>query len=166
MKARLVGLFVALSASAGCGISDSESNLGTFTFELRDRPDSLSWTQVPIELIVRTEPQSPCLTHALKGDVGFGQDVVAVELASIKLPGDVCIPSDGPAEFSYPIGFGAVRVGNPFYLTFERDGDIERVTAADRYLVIVSDTMIDIAPLRATFTTPIARRVTRGRPLP
>jgi hypothetical protein len=165
MKARLLATFVGLGGLVGCGIFDSEpKDLGTFNFELRDRPDSLTWTQVPIELIVRTEPQSPCLTHALKGDVGFGHDVVAVELSYLKLPDDVCIPSDGPAEFSYPIGFGPVRVGNPFYLTFERDGDIEHVTKADRYLVIVSDTMIDIAPLQSVFTHLSARRVPRGLP--
>jgi hypothetical protein len=139
----------------GCGISDPKDR-STFNFTIRDRPDSLSWTQVPIELVVTTETQSPCLTHALKGDVGFGYDVVAVVLSSIELPGDVCIPSDGPAEFTYPLGFGPVRVGNPFYLTFERGGEV------NRYLVIVSETAIDIAPLQSTFMHPTARRVPRG----
>jgi|SRR5688572_18199799 len=157
MKARLVGTFAVLGALAGCGISDgSPKDLTTFNFTIRELPDSLSWTQVPIKLIVTTETQSPCLTHALKGDVGFGQDVVAVELSSIEMPDDGCIPSDGPAEFSYPLGFGPVRVGNPFYLTFERSGEL------DRYLVIVSATAIDIAPLRSAFTHPIARRIPRG----
>jgi hypothetical protein len=157
MKAQLVGTLAALGALAGCGLVDSDpKDLGTFHFELRERPDSLTWTQVPIELMVTTETQSPCLTYALKGDVGFGQDVVAVVLSRIKLPGDVCIPSEGPAEFKYPIGFGPVRVDNPFYLTFERGGEV------DRYLVMVSATAIDIAPLRSTFTQPVARRVPRG----
>ena len=160
MKARLVGTFAVLHALVGCGIFDSEpKDLGRFNFEIRENPD-LSWTQVPIELNVATEPQSPCLQYALKGEVGFGSDVVAVTLSRIQLPSDVCIPSDGPAEFSYPLGFMAVRVDNPFYLTFESAGEV------DRYLVMVSDTMIDIAPLHATFTTPTARRVSRGGALP
>jgi hypothetical protein len=157
MSARLVAALAALGALAGCGISDSNpKDLSTFTFAIRERPDSLTWTQVPIELVVATEAQSPCLTHALRGDVGFGYDGVAVVLSSIRMPGDVCVPSDGPAEFRYPIGFGPVRVGNPFYLTFERGGEV------DRYLVIVSETAIDIAPLQSAFTHPAARRVPRG----
>ena len=154
MKAHLVGPLAVLCSLAGCGISDPK-DLRTFTFAIRERPD-LSWTQVPIELIVTTETQSPCLSHALRGDVGFGQDVVAVALSSIELPRDVCIPSEGPAEFSNPIGFGPVSLGNPFYLTFQRGGEV------DRYLVIVSETAIDIAPLRSGFTHPTDRRVPRG----
>ena len=154
MKTHVVGTLAALGALSGCGISDPK-DLGTFNFEIRERSE-LSWTQLPIELVVTTEPQSPCLKYALRGDVGFGSDVVAVTLDRIKLPDDVCIPSDGPAEFSYPLGFMAVRVDNPFYLTFERAGEV------DRYLVIVSETEIDIAPLRSNFTQPIARRIPRG----
>jgi hypothetical protein len=156
MKARVVGTFAALGALTACGILDSNpKDVGTFSFELRETPiaDTLSlW----IELVVMTEPQSPCLTHALKGNAGFGIDVVAVTLERVALPRDVCIPSDGPAEFKYPIAFGPVRVDNPFYLTFESGGEV------DRYLVIVSETAIDIAPLRSVFTHPINRRVPRG----
>lgn len=77
-------------------------------------------------------------------------------LNTTDLPNDVCIPSTGPYEFRYPIGFGPVTVDNPFFLTFEQRGRV------DRYLVIVSQTFIDIAPLSAHFTEPTARRVPRG----
>ena len=40
-------------------------------------------------------------------------DVVAVNLTHTDLPGDTCIPSNGPFEFRYPIGFGPVRNDNP-----------------------------------------------------
>lgn len=156
MNARLVVTWTALGALLGCGIVDSDQQYpGTFTFDIRERPE-LASTQLPIEVHVATETQSPCLTYALQGNVGFGMNVVGVELSTIKLPEDVCIPSQGPAEFSYPIGFMSVRVNNPFYLTFAHGGEV------DRYLVIVSDSMIDIAPLRSAFTHPNARRVPRG----
>lgn len=153
MKAHLVGTFAVLGALAGCGISDPK-DLGTLSFELRS--DTASAQPMPIELVVRTEEQTPCLKFVLQGSVGFGMDVVAVNFTQTNLPESACIPSNGPFVFRYPIGFGPVRNDNPFFLTFERAG------AVDRYLVIVSDTAIDIAPLRSVFTQPNATHVPRG----
>jgi|SRR5881394_316433 len=152
MKARLVGVFVGLGSLAACGISDPK-DLGILNFDIR--PDTASSQTMPIELVVRTEPQSPCLKYVLQGIVGFGMDVVAVNFTQTNLPESTCIPSDGPFVFRYPIGFGAVRNDNPFFLTIERAG------AVDRYLVLVSDSTIDIAPLRSAFTHPNATHVPR-----
>lgn len=153
MKAHLVGTLAAIGALAACGISDPK-DLGILNFDVR--PDTASSQPMPIELVVRTEPQSPCLKYVLQGIVGFGMDAVAVNFTQTNLPESTCIPSDGPFEFRYPIGFGPVRDGNPFFLTIERAG------AVDRYLVIVSDSAIDIAPLRSAFTHANATHVPRG----
>lgn len=155
MKARSVGTWAALGAQLGCGLLDSEPRT-QFDFEIRERPE-LEWTQVPIDVRVATDTQSPCLRYALQVHVGFGNAGVGFELSTIDLPTDVCIPSDGPAEFTHPIGFLAVNEDNPFYLTFAHRGEV------DRYVVLVSDSAIDIAPLRSEFTHPIARRILRNQ---
>jgi hypothetical protein len=152
MKAQWVGTVAALGSLAGCGISDPK-DLGTLNFEIRQ--DTASSQPMPIELVVRTEEQTPCLKFVLQGSVGFGMDVVAVNFTQTDLPESTCIASDGPYEFRYPIGFGPVRNDNPFFLTIERAG------AVDRYLVIVSESAIDIAPLRSVFTHPDATHVPR-----
>jgi hypothetical protein len=153
MKAHWVGTLAALGSLAGCGISDPK-DLGTLNFEIRH--DTASAQPMPIELVVRTEEQVPCLKYVLQASVGFGTDVVAVNFNQTELPKSTCIPSDGPFEFRYPIGFGPVRNDNPFFLTFERAGVV------DRYIVIVSENAIDIAPLRSVFTHPNATHVPRG----
>ena len=152
MKAQWVGTLAAFGSLAGCGISDPK-DLGTLNFEIRQ--DTASSQPVPIELVVRTEEQTPCLKYVLQGEVGFGMDVVAVNLTQTDLPASTCIPSSGPFVFRYPIGFGPVRNDNPFFLTFDRAGVV------DRYLVLVSDSTIDIAPLRSVFTHPDATHVPR-----
>lgn len=152
MTARLVGTLAALGTLAACGISDPK-DLGVLNFELRT--DTASGQPMPIELVVRTEDQSPCLKYVLQTLVGFGSDVVDVNFTQTDLPESTCIPSDGPFVFRYPIGFGPVRDGNPFFLKFQRAG------AVDRYVVIVSDSAIDIAPLRSAFTHADATHVPR-----
>jgi len=153
MKAHLVGTLAAIGALAACGISDPK-DLGTLSFEILE--DTASSQPMPIELIVRTEAQTPCLKYVLQGSVGFGMDVVAVNFNQTDLPESTCIPSDGPFVFHYPIGFGPVTNDNPFFLTIERAGQ------TDRYLVLVSASAIDIAPLRSVFTHPDATHVPRG----
>jgi len=156
MKAHLVGTLAAVGSLAGCGISEPK-DLRPLSFEIREQTvsDTASVVPMPIELVVRTEAQVPCLKYVLRPSVGFGTDGVAVNLNQTDLPGDTCIPSAGPFEFRYPIGFGAVTTDNPFFLTFERAGLV------DRYLVIVSESAIDIAPLRSMFTHPNATHVPR-----
>lgn len=154
MNAHVVGTLAVVGALAGCGISDPK-DIGALSFELLN--DTASTQSMPIELVVRTEEQTPCLRFVLQGLVGFGMDGVHVQFTQTDLPESTCIPSSGPFVFRYPIGFGPVTTDNPFFLTFERAG------AVDRYVVIVSDTAIDIAPLRAAFTQPNATHVSRGR---
>jgi len=158
MKAHWVGVLAALGSLAGCGISDPR-DLGTLDFEIREFTvtDTTASFPMPIELVVRTEEQAPCLKYVLQRQVGFGTDRVIVVLTQTDLPESTCIPHTGPFEFSYPIGFGPVTTDNPFFLTFERAGSV------DRYVVIVSDTTIDIAPLRSVFTHPTATHVVRGQ---
>jgi hypothetical protein len=157
MKARLVGTVVALGALLGCGILDNDADPGNFNFELREEapPDTFPGS-MSITLIVTTEVQSPCLTQALQGRAGFGSDVVVVSLTRVPLPNDVCIPSDGPAEFRTGIAYGPVTQNSTFYLTFDSGG------RTDRYLVMISESTIDIAPLHATFTHALARHIPRG----
>lgn len=155
MKAHLVGTLAALGALAGCGVSDPK-NLDPLSFEIREFSDTTHTISMPIELVVRTEEQVPCLKFVLQRQVGFGTDAVIVDLTQTDLPESPCIPSTGPFEFSYPIGFGPVTNGNPFFLKFQRSGVV------DRYLVLVSASAIDIAPLRSTFTSPTATHVVRG----
>jgi hypothetical protein len=156
MKAHLVGTFAAIGALVGCGVSDPK-DLGTLSFEIREFPDTTHTISMPIELVVGTEEQAPCLRYVLQRQVGFGTDRVIVDLTQTDLPETPCIPHTGPFQFSYPIGFGPVTTDNPFFLTFERAGSV------DRYVVIVSDTTIDIAPLRSVFTHPTATHVVRGQ---
>jgi hypothetical protein len=157
MKTRLVGTAAALGALLGCGIFDSGADPGNYNFELREEapPDTFPGS-MSITLIVTTEVQSPCLTHALQGQAGFGDDRIIVSLNRVALPSDVCIPSDGPAEFRTPIAFGPATVNHPFYLTFATGSRM------DQYLVIISESAIDISPLHATFTHALARRIPRG----
>jgi hypothetical protein len=88
MKAHWVGTLAALGSLAGCGISDAK-DLRTLNFEIRVQAvtDTASALPMPIELVVTTEEQVPCLKFVLLASLGFGTDVVEVNLNQTDLPG-------------------------------------------------------------------------------